>query len=113
MAVAAAWCVMRRVSRDVQEDFGEEEDDAESESGVRPPSAPLGVAARPRHEGWVLIDGTLVGHGTLPLVGPTPSTADVGEQREQPEAYDLSTGLGDGLSRGQRAAVLAAFRQSE
>lgn len=42
--------------------------------------------------------------GTLPMIESTPATttADV--------EYNLGTGLGDGLSRGQRAAVLAAFR---
>ena len=49
----------------------------------------------------------------MPPVTQTPSTADAVVAAEHPSklpSYDLSTGLGDGLSRGQRAAVLAAFR---
>ena len=72
----------------------------------------VGLAARSP----ACVDGaSSVGHGTLPLVGQTPPSADqvAAEKAENdaPRAYDLGTGLGDGLSRGQRAAVLAAFRE--
>lgn len=78
----------------------------------------VGLAARDP----ACVDGACaVGRGTLPLVGQTPSAADaaagdVAVEQQQGMAtgmagYDLATGLGDGLSRGQRAAVLAAFRE--
>ena len=69
----------------------------------------VGMAARSQ----ACVDGaSSVGRGTRPLiVREAPLTADAlaAEQRDT-SSYDLSTGLGDGLSRGQRAAVLAAFR---
>lgn len=68
----------------------------------------VGLAARDP----ACVDGAgSVGRGTLPLVGETPATADVAvAAASQQVEYDLGTGLGDGLGRGQRAAVLAAFR---
>ena len=62
----------------------------------------VGLAARSAE----CVDGaSSVGRGTLPLVPRTPSTAT--------PAFELGSGLGDGLGRGQRAAVLAAFREDE
>ena len=54
-----------------------------------------------------------LGRGTLPLVPPTPLQAAGGPLASTPadmQEFDLSSGLGDGLGRGQRAAILAAFR---
>ena len=67
----------------------------------------VGMAAR----GPACVDAAATaGRGTLPPVGTTPSTADAATRQPDHASYDLRTGLGDGLSRGQRAAVLAAFR---
>jgi hypothetical protein len=66
----------------------------------------VGLAAREP----ACVDGAgSVGRGTLPLIRQTPSTVQAAAE-QRGAGYDLSSGLGDGLSRGQRAAVLAAFQ---
>ena len=55
--------------------------------------------------------GSSVEGGRLPEVRSTPTTAQVTERRGPETGFDLGTGLGDGLGYGQRAAVLAAFRE--